>query len=144
MAANGTTVQTRTADLLTVTWTVTSSAAAGDTSAAIDFTGYAVVDWYMSAATDYVGGDFKIGLLLEADNDGLIDESAGRHKRSNKSTTTLNEAGYLLYPPPSAFLTVGNHDGLSTAYTVTLYARPFLGAGSSTTAILRNRYVRRR
>lgn len=125
MALNGTTtVNKRGHSLLKVTWAVTENAAALDVSDEINFMGYSYAEWHIAAAPGYSSGDLKIGLCIEADGDGLIAEDDGRHLRALKSTTTLNESGYLVMPPPIARLTVGNHDGLSTGYTVILLAVP--------------------
>ena len=130
MAVNGTTtVVVRSPEYLEVTWAVTTPVV-NNYSDAINVRGYEIIEYYVSVYTGYTGATLTIGVLADmaqaVEGDGLIAESAGRHLRAELDGTgiTNHQAGYLIAPPPSIRISVGAHDGASTAITVRLTARP--------------------
>lgn len=128
MAASGTVTEiSRSPESLQAQW-VLDSPTNNQYSAPIDCRGYDILEYYLSAYPGYVDGtNATVGLLANTDQTtpgtGLIPEQNGRHIRAEKTSLVLNQAGYLTFPPPSILLTVGNHDGNATSYTVLVIAR---------------------
>lgn len=113
----------RSPELLTGTWTVASGAAGGNNSAAIDCRGYKIIEFFISAITGYSSGTTTVAADLTGTGEGLLAIDPGRHIRANKTSTSLNQAGYVLYPPPTLFLSLFALGTTPTAYTVTFVAR---------------------
>lgn len=90
----------------------------------IDLRGMYVLDYYISTSTGYSSGTYTAAFSMEQDGDGLLPDDAGRAKRASKSSSQLNESGYVLAPPPTGCLLMKAIGTGVTAYTVTFVARP--------------------
>lgn len=124
MAVVGTTTVTKKNGIMTGTWAVTSGIAAGNASDLIDFSGCEIVHYYLSTTTGYSSGTYEIAMAMETDTDGMFPEDAGQHLRAERTSSSVNLAGYIRTPPHRAAFALRTAGAGVTAYTVSFVAVP--------------------